>query len=147
METNMSETGTSLRIVRRYSAPRKEVFEALTDPALLSQWFAPSDQFEVYVDRFEAVPGGSYRIEMRHQNGNVHTCIGNIQEINSPERLVYTWSWEGGEMGETLVSWELKETNGETELILLHERFPNEEATARHMEGWTGSVGRLHHLF
>ncbi len=147
MDTSTIETANSLRIARRYSVPRKRVFEALTEPALLSQWFAPSDDFEAYVDRFEPAVGGSYRIEMRHEGGDIHTCIGTIQEIEPPERLVYTWSWEGGEMGETLVTWELHETDGGTELVLLHERFPNEDATAQHTEGWIGCVGRLQHLF
>ena len=152
METNTIETANSLRIVRRYAAPRPLVFEALTDPALLSQWFAPNDDFEAYVDRFEATADGSYRIEMRHASGNIHTCVGTIQEIRPPERLVYTWSWEGGEMGETLVTWELNETeinemNKGTELVLTHERFPNDEAAAHHTEGWTGIMGRLHVLF
>lgn len=147
MDTGTIETANSLRLVRRYSAPRDRVFEALTEPALLSEWFAPSDDFEAYVDRFEATPGGSYRIEMRHKGGNVHTCIGMIREFEPPSRLAYTWQWEGGEMGETLVTWELNEAEGGTELVLLHERFPNEEATAQHADGWTGCMGQLQHLF
>lgn len=147
MNTTTIDSATSLRIVRRYSAPRPLVFEALTDPALLSQWFAPTDDFEAYVDRFDASVGGSYRIEMRHASGNVHTCIGTIQELRAPELLVYTWKWEGGEMEDTLVTWELSEVEGGTELVLLHERFPNEQATAEHTAGWTGAVGRLQALF
>jgi glutathione S-transferase len=143
METKTTDTAKSLRIVRSFDAPRQQVFAALTESALLSQWFAPSDEFEVYVDRFDAVVGGAYRIEMRHKNGDVHTCIGTIQEFDPPERLVYTWSWEGGEMGETIVAWDLREKENGTELVLSHDRFPNDEAVAHHTKGWTGIVGRL----
>lgn len=143
METNTSNTATKLRLSRTYDASRKEIFDALTNPSELSKWFAPSDEFEAYVDKFEARKGGSYRIEMRHRDGNVQTCIGKIQEITPPDRLVYTWKWEGGEMGDTLVTWELLETESGTELVLIHERFPNEEAKSQHEKGWTGFMARL----
>jgi len=143
MDTNVIEAGTSLRIARRYEAPRRLVFEALTEPEMLAKWFAPTDEFSVHVDRFEAVVGSAYRIEMRHKDGDVHTCIGKIQEVKPHERLAYTWSWEGGEMGDTLVTWELSERDGGTELVLTHDRFPNEEATAQHTKGWTSMFGRL----
>lgn len=146
METKTTESATQLRLVRNYSASQEEVFKALTDPDLLSRWFAPSDEFEVHVDRFEAEVEGTFRIEMRHRDGNVHTAIGTIREITPPSRLVYTWKWEGGEMPDTLVTWNLKDEGGETELTLTHDRFPNEEATKHHLQGWNGILVRLEDL-
>ncbi len=145
METKTTESATQLQIVRTYSASRAEVFNALIDPDLLSRWFAPSAEFEAYVDRFDAAVDGTYRIEMRHKEGNVHTAIGKIREISPPSRLVYTWKWEGGEMPDTLVTWELKDTDGGTELMLTHDRFPNEEARNEHLQGWNGCLERLEH--
>lgn len=147
MEARTTESTTTLRIVRTYSASRKDVFEALTEPAQLSKWFAPSDDFEAYVDTFDAEVGGSYRIEMRHKDGNVHTAVGTIREVNAPDRLVYTWKWEGGEMGDTLVTWELRDAGEETELVLTHEQFPNEEAKEEHAQGWHGCLARLEGVF
>jgi uncharacterized protein YndB with AHSA1/START domain/uncharacterized damage-inducible protein DinB len=146
MAASTIDSATTLRLTRYYSAPRNLVFEALTEPALLAQWFAPTDEMKVVVDRFEAKVGGSYRIEMHARPDTVYTCIGTVQEILPPERLVYTWSWEGGEMPETVVTWELTEAEGGTMLTLTHERFPGEKETAGHEEGWTGAVGRLQRL-
>lgn len=147
MEQTTIESTTSLEIVRTYQATREAIFEALTKPYLLSRWFAPSEEFEAYVDRFEANVGGSYRIEMRQEGGNVHTAIGTIKEFDPPEKLAYTWRWEGGEMGDTLVTWMLKEVEDGTELTLHHEQFPNEEARDHHHHGWTGIMSRLQPLF
>lgn len=150
METKTTGSETALRLVRRYPAPPNRVFDALTKPDLLSRWFAPSDDFDAVVDRFEAEVGGSYRIEMRNKDGNVHTCIGKVQEVDAPNRLVYTWRWEGGAMGEmpdTLVTWELQPVGNGTELVLIHERFPNEEAKGQHEQGWNGCMERLARLF
>lgn len=143
METKTIDSATQLHIVRTYSASRAEVFKALTEPDRLSRWFAPSDEFEAYVDRFDAEVDGTYRIEMRHKEGNVHTAVGTIREIKPPSRLVYTWKWEGGEMPDTLVTWVLREVDGGTELTLIHDQFPNEEAKNEHLQGWNGCLARL----
>lgn len=143
MDSKVIDEATSLRLVRQYDAPPERVFDALTRPELLSQWFAPGDDFDAVVDRFQTEVGGAYRIEMRHQNGDIHTCIGEIQEVKRPDRLVYTWKWEGGEMGDTLVTWELRSSGTGTELTLTHERFPNDAARDEHAKGWTGCLERL----
>lgn len=147
MEQTTIESTTRLQIVRRYSASREAVFEALTEPSLLARWFAPSDQMEAHVDRFEARVGGAYRIEMRHVSGAVHTAVGTVREIEPPQKLVYTWKWEGGVMPDTLVTWTLKEVDDGTELTLVHERFPNEEARQQHEQGWTSIFEKLETLF
>lgn len=143
MEAKTTESTTRLHIVRTYSATPNDVFKALTEPNLLSRWFAPTDEFETVVDRFDAEVDGEYRIEMRHKDGPVHTAIGTIREITPPSRLVYTWKWEGGEMPDTLVTWDLKDANGGTELTLTHDRLPNEEAKNKHAQGWNGILVRL----
>lgn len=143
MEPKTVESGTTLRIARTYAASPEEIFEALTDPKTLTRWFAPSEEFDVYVDRFDARVGGRYRIEMRHQDGDVHTAVGTIREIDRPSRLVYTWTWEGGEMGDTLVTWALSGVDEGTELTLTHEQFPDEESRSQHMQGWTAMAVRL----
>lgn len=143
MTTRTIDPQTALRIVRSFEAAPERVFDALTKPKMLSEWFAPSDEYEVHVDRFEARAGGAYRIEMRHKDGNVHTAVGTIKKIDRPALLTYTWKWEGGEMPDTLVTWELSAADGGTELVLTHERFPNAEATEQHTQGWTAMMPRL----
>jgi glutathione S-transferase len=143
MTTKAIDSNTALQIVRNLDATPERVFEALVEPALLSKWFAPSDEFTVHVDRFDNRVGGAFRIEMRHAGGEVHIAIGTIREIDRPNRLEYTWKWEGGEMPDTLVSWELNESDSGTELVLTHDQFPNEEATEHHTKGWTAMMPRL----
>lgn len=138
-----TESATKLKLTRTFDATPEDVFDALTEPDELSKWFSPTDDMEVFVDKFEARVGGAYRIEMRAKDGDVHTCIGKIREIDRPNRLAYTWSWEGGEMGDTLVTWQLRDTKKGTELVLTHDQFPNEEAAERHNEGWVGCLARL----
>jgi uncharacterized protein YndB with AHSA1/START domain len=60
--------------------------------------------------------------------------------VKPPERLVFTWEWEDDpdrkDAGDTLVTIELRERGTGTEVVLTHERFPNERARREHEAGW-----------
>lgn len=131
-----------LRINRTFAAPRDRVFAAWTEPRHLSRWFAPNDQFELNVD-VDLRAGGSYRIEMNHQDGNRHVAFGEYQEITKPERLVFTWSWESGIATGTLVTVEFIDKGAETEVQLTHEKLPSTDVRGEHGKGWNGCLGRL----
>ncbi len=138
-----------VQISRRYNASPERVFEALVNPVALAKWFAPNDEMTV-VAEFDPVPGGRYRVEMRHSLGNVHTVGGIYETVDAPNQLVFTWKWEGeqmGAMGESRVAISLKEVDGGTELTLVHDGFPAQEMADQHKIGWTGILWRLERLF
>lgn len=133
-----------LQLTRSFAAPRERVFRALTDPQELKLWFGPSEQHEVPVAEVDLRVGGRYRIDLRGPSGNLYRIVGEYREIRPPERLVYTWRWEiGDDVGETLVTIELRERSGSTDLTLTHERFPNGDARDQHRGGWSGCLERL----
>lgn len=144
---------TTLHIQRRIAAPREKVFAAWLDPAALTKWFAPSDKMIVTVHELDARVGGRYRITMHDPGeqphdgceieGRDHVVTGVYREIRAPERLVFTWAWEGGAPGETLVTVGLRALGDLTELTLIHEGFPSPEARGQHEQGWAGCLGRL----
>lgn len=135
---------TTLRIERRFAAPREKVFRAWTDPQALKKWFAPSDAFATPEAEVDLRVGGRYRLVMVSPDGETHTVSGVYKEIRAPEKLVFTWAWAGWpEAQETLVTVELHERGGMTELVLTHERFPNAEVRDKHGEGWAGCLNRL----
>ena len=76
--------------------------------------------------------------------------MANTAKSSAPERLVFTWKWEGkqmGEIGETLVTVTLDERRGEhgveTEVRLLHSGFPAPEARDGHNSGWNSVLSEL----
>ena len=144
MATAKTGTPIALRIERTLAHPREKVFAAWTDPTLVSRWFAPSDDFTVVVDRLDPRVNGEYRIEMRHSDGRVHIVVGKYLEVTPPSRLRFTWAWESDpSKGDTVVTIELANKGGGTELVLTHERFPSEESRDKHQHGWTGCLDRL----
>jgi uncharacterized protein YndB with AHSA1/START domain len=138
---------TTLQLKRTFAAPREKVFHAWAQPETLKKWCAPSDEFSIPIAEADLRVGGKYRIAMQAPDGNLYVAIGEYREILPPQKLVFTWLWEGGDMHETLVTLEFHERGGETELILTHELFPDAEARNRHEQGWMGCMGRLAKLF
>src|SRR5206468_9778749 len=76
--------------------------------------------------------------------------IGEYREIAAPERLSFTWKWDGGAMGElpeTIVTVTLKEQRAdhgiETVVTLLHSGFPSASARDGHVVGWNSMLSRL----
>lgn len=133
---------TSLTIERTFKAPREKVFRALTDPAVLAQWYAPGPM-AASVERFEAKAGGSFRLTMSGEEGE-HTAFGKIVEIVPNERVVKSWQWDNPEMPfESLVTYELADVEGGTRVRLIHSKLPNREAVEHHLMGWQGILEKL----
>lgn len=139
-----TDTATSLRLTRVIEADPETVFRAWTDPAEMEQWYCPEGG-TVDEARVDLSVGGRYRVAMRMPDG-VHVAYGVYREIEAPHRLVFTWQWEGGEgakEGATLVTVELRDRGGSTELVLTHERFADSDARDGHEKGWASALNRL----
>ncbi len=135
-----SEETLTLRLTRRLAAPRERVFRAWTDPEALAAWFGPEGVHTRKV-QVDLRPGGRYSLEMHEADGEIYPLSGVYREVAAPERLVMTWVWGHGVLDglETLLTIELHEADGGTELVLLHERLPTPTARDKHEDGWTSA--------
>jgi uncharacterized protein YndB with AHSA1/START domain len=131
-----------LRMSRFIAAKRDKVFQAWTRPALMQQWYCPVD---MTVSLAEADPkvGGRYKVQMKKSSGELHTTFGVYREIIPNEKLVFTWGWEGPDRYETLVTIELHDKDGGTELVLIHERFADQGSADHHAQGWQSCLENL----
>jgi uncharacterized protein YndB with AHSA1/START domain len=137
---SVAEFAEALRLSRRFEAPREAVFRAFTDPAALAQWFGP-EGVSVKNVKVDLRPGGGYSMVFDETDGGRHGLSGVYREISRPERLVMTWVWDHGDLAgiETLVTIELAEAGGETDLTLIHEKLPGQAFLDLHRQGWTSS--------
>ena len=83
-----------LLLTRTFNAPRELVFKVMTDPALISKWWGPR-AYATRVDKMDFRPGGQWRFLHRGPDGNEYGFNGVYREITPPERLVYTFEFEG----------------------------------------------------
>ena len=86
------EGDRELLVERIFSAPRDRVWEAMTTPALLSQWWGRGNR--LVVERYELERGGHWRF-VEHAGGQEHGFEGRFGEIVAPESVVQTFEWDG----------------------------------------------------
>jgi uncharacterized protein YndB with AHSA1/START domain len=113
----IAEPGShAIHMSREFAAPRALVFKTFTDPALIPQWWGPSSVTTV-VDRMEVKKGGVWRYLQRDAEGNEYGFHGVYHEIASPDRLVYTFEFEGMPGHVLLETITFEEQDGRTTMI------------------------------
>lgn len=143
--TAVATTDTTLFMKRTFNASREEVFKAWTTPALLTQWFAGGKEYVGSVAEVDLRVGGRFRMGMKHvPSGKDHIATGVYREVKFPERIVFTWLWEGEpEHGESRITIDLRDVGGNTEMRFTQEFLPNKKERDDHEGGWTGCFERL----
>ncbi len=86
--------GHEVVITRVLDAPRNLVYQAMTDPSLIQRWWGPKELVNE-VEKFEARPGGLWRVVQRDPNGKEYGFHGVFHEAMPDERLIYTFEYEG----------------------------------------------------
>jgi uncharacterized protein YndB with AHSA1/START domain len=135
----------SLRLERRFAAPRELVFAAWTEPRHLKRWSAPHG-FEIPRSGGELQVGGGWHATMRSVDGEEHRLVGTYCEIVPPQRLVFTHRWldaDGRPGPETLVTVTFEAVEGGTLMRFLQTGFANEWARDGHGGGWSEAFERL----
>lgn len=136
---------TSLEIKRFLNAPRSRVYQAWTDPAQLREWFGPENVQTRHIVA-ETRVGGKFRWDLTNPEGEEMTLQGEYRELQPDRKIVFTWRWQDDEAWEnhdSLVTVELSDVPGGTELRLLHEQLPSEESRDNHNRGWSSLLNKL----
>ena len=148
MTTKGSEK-LSLEIKRLIKAPRARVYAAWTDPAQLKQWFGP-ENVQTHDFIAEVRVGGKFRWDLTSSEGERMAVGGEYHELRPGRKIVFTWQWEDDEAWEnnvSVVTVELTDRDGGTELRLTHERLPNEASRDGHTRGWNSALDKLEKFF
>jgi uncharacterized protein YndB with AHSA1/START domain len=139
----------SVDIKRFIKAPRDRVYAAWSDSAQLKQWFGPEN---VQTDDLiaDVRVGGRFRWDLTNAEGEKMTCRGEYRELDPDRKIVFTWQWDDDETWKnhtSMVTVELEDGAGGTELRLTHEQLPNEESRDGHTRGWNSALDKLEKWF
>jgi len=105
-----------IRLTRLFDAPRELVFEALTRPEHVREWWGRlGEGYSVPVCEIDLRPGGAWRFVNRHPGGEA-AFHGEYREIAPPSRLVFTEIFEDFPGEGSLVTTVLTEEGGMTRL-------------------------------
>ena len=131
---------------RTIAAPPEKAFDAWTRPERMKKWLCRGhDTAEVAVREADVRAGGRLALAIDYQ-GHHYELRGTYREVQRPEKLVFTWRWEGEpEFGETVVSVEFRPlgSGAMTEMVLSHQGFRNLEGQHSHELGWKACFDML----
>jgi uncharacterized protein YndB with AHSA1/START domain len=131
----------TLKTTIAFEAPIAEVWNGLTDPAIVKQYFFGTN----LESDFKA---GSRITFSGEWEGKTYADGGTILEIDPPKLLKYTyWSSMSGTEDKpenyANITNELSEENGITTLIITQEGIKNQEALEHSEQNWTWVFGGL----
>jgi uncharacterized protein YndB with AHSA1/START domain len=150
METTLKK---ELSITRIFNAPKALVFRTWIEPKHMAQWWGPKG-FTNPVCEMDARPGGAIRIDMTFPDGTPHPMTGKFNEIDEPNRLVFTcfafMDADGIPQLEVINTITFTDHEGKTKLTMhaqVIKAGPSvADAIAGMDEGWNQSLDRLNEL-
>jgi uncharacterized protein YndB with AHSA1/START domain len=104
-------------ITRDFVAPIELVFDVVTKPEHVRNWFAPFDD-KMTVCSIDLRVGGHYHMVFVTQDGTECSFRGTYLEVEPPTRIVGTWLFEGWPDAEAVETVVLHETDGVTKMTL-----------------------------
>ena len=105
--------GKSIKLTRVYEAPLEKVWQALTDQKAMSEWLMPCD--------FEPKIGHKFQFRTKSYPG--FDGIVNCEVLELRENELLSFSWSGGSLKNTVVTFKLLPENGKTRLDFEHSGF------------------------
>jgi uncharacterized protein YndB with AHSA1/START domain len=100
-------------MTRMFDAPRDLVFEAHSSCEHLSRWWGPR-RYEIVGCEVDFRRGGKWRIVHRGPDGEEYGFHGEYREIVRPERIVWTFEFEGMPGSVSVETMTLEEHDGKT---------------------------------
>ena len=150
MKTADEKQGRRVEIVRVIKASRQRVFDALTRPEIIQQWFGP-ETMTVPDAGADARVDGKYHITMQGSPApgaeeRTARVEGRYTLVDPYDAIAFTWiaTWAPGE--ESLVTITLRDVEGGTEMKLVHEGFASDGSRDGHSKGWSGGLDKLQRL-
>jgi uncharacterized protein YndB with AHSA1/START domain len=128
----------------RIDAPRERVWEAITTPDLMKQWFFGVETETDWSEGSPIVHRGDYQ-------GQPYVDKGTVLTFDPPNRLAHThWSSVSGvpdapENYQT-VTWSLTERDGQTDLTVTDDNIRSAEARDASDQGWEAALAALKQL-
>jgi uncharacterized protein YndB with AHSA1/START domain len=138
-------SGQTLVIERPFQAPAQAVFDAWTNEEVMRRWFHGEHAWETPEAHVDLRLGGTVRVVMRDPAKDVeYGGGGHYTEIDPPNRLVFTWTWDSDDDArETLIELDFEEVEGVTTVRLTHSSLKDQESVLSHEGGWNTCLDNL----
>lgn len=137
-------------ITREFAAPRELLWEAMTNPKHVVNWWGPVG-FTTTIEKMDFRVGGTWKHVMRGPDGTEYPNQSVFKEIVKPEKIVYSHGGrrKGGPGVSFISTWSFEELGKNKSRVSIRMVFPN---TAKRdfvvkefgaIEGGKQTLGRL----
>ena len=134
-----------LKMSRKFETSVEKVWDAWTNPDMISIWWLHEGFTEPKPIEFDLKVGGGFKFHLQPPEGDSFYAHGIFKEIIPNQLIKSTWLWSHSEQ-ETILTVEFKESDGGTELTLIHELFTDESQRDLHADGWQKCLDRIENL-
>lgn len=144
---------SATRVSRFINAPRARVYRALLDADAVAAWRVPN-AMKSEVHEFDAREGGFFRISLTYElpsgtgktSAHTDTYHGRFAKLVPDETVVEVLEFETTDpalSGEMTVTTTLRDVDGGTEIVGVHEGLPPGVAPADNETGYSEAYARL----
>jgi len=144
---------STTRVSQLVKAPRSSVYRALIDGRAVGQWMVP-DGMTSHVHEFEAREGGAFRISLTYataagtgkSDSHTDTFHGRFVKLVPDEEVVEVTEFETDDprfRGQMTATFTLRDADGGTEVVGVHENVPPGIAPADNETGWRMALVKL----
>jgi uncharacterized protein YndB with AHSA1/START domain len=144
---------TTTRVSRLVRAPRAAVYAALVDPEAVARWKFP-DGMSCVLHEYDVREGGRLRVSLTYEtddgvgktSARTDTYRGRFVELVPDQRVVEIDEFEADDpalRGEMRATFELRDAEGGTEVVGIHEDVPPGVSPEDNEAGWRSALDRL----
>ena len=127
-------TELSLKISRIIDAPMEVIFNAWLDPKIFVEFMLPVEGVVVSDVKIDACEGGKFSL-MMHVDGKDLPHGGEYKVIKKYSQIVFSWV-SPFSVDNSIVTLNLSDLDGRTEIELSQVKFLDEEARDSHKACW-----------
>ena len=144
---------SSTRVGCHINAPRDSVYRALLDSTTVAKWKVPTGM-TCLVHEFDVREGGSFRVSLTYEaptgagktTAQTDTYHGRFERLVLNEQVVETVEFETEDpalRGEMTITTTLKDADGGTDVLAVHDGLPPGVSPADNETGWREALTKL----
>jgi uncharacterized protein YndB with AHSA1/START domain len=137
------DSGQVVRIERTFDASAEEVFDAWTSPEVIERWFRPARGWRKPSAEVNLRVGGTVRVVMRDPSGAPVEASGEYTEIDRPNRLVFTWTFDDDPSNQQLIEIEFTERDGATTVVFVNSNISEKKRRDEQYDGWRTCIDNM----
>jgi uncharacterized protein YndB with AHSA1/START domain len=129
-------------IEQEFSVSADKVWEAWTEPLLVSKWFGSDPNGKVLSAKMDVQPGGNFEVTFANSDGAEHTCSGIYKEVQPFNKLSFTWEWKNEPAVQSFVI-VLLQPDGNNTLMQFEHAHVGFASAHNYLEGWNSTFLKL----